>query len=89
MKFLICMFYLLIMFIGKNVSFADNSIKFDDVNNSQLTIVQSDQYNKPKENPAASPWWEHFFKEIISGTVGIIFALFLWKIQKARRTMRE
>ena len=89
MKFLIFLFCLVILYIGQNVSFAENTINTGDVVESEITYIQGNQYNKPNDESTTSPWWEHFFKEIITGAVGIIFALALWKIQKGRRTRRE
>lgn len=76
----VCCFILLLG--GQHTTMADNRIDIGDVDQSQVTIVQGTQADTSEDESESSPWWEHFFKEIITGVLGVIFALMLWRIKK-------
>lgn len=82
MKPLVGMICLIFLLFGQAAALSDNKVDIGDVSDSQVTIVQGNESDPSKEQSDASPWWEHFLKQIIGGIVGVFFALLVWRIKK-------
>lgn len=57
-----------------------NKITVADIQDSKVEIDQGS--SSASSTPKPTPWWDHFFKEIIVGIIALFSGLLLWYLKR-------